>query len=1042
MSSISSISIRKPVLAAVMSIVIVIFGLIALSFLPIREYPVVESPVITVSTSYTGANAQIIQAEITEPLEDQINAVSGIRTLTSSSSEGRSLIRVEFSLDIDIENAVNDVRDRVSRALESLPADANPPSIRKEDTESDPIVFLNLSSDQRDRLELTQIARDLFRERLRTIDGISIISVWGQQRYTMRLWLDPALMTAYNVTPGDIRSVLDQENVDLPSGVLEGDMTELTIRTMGRMSEVEEFSNLIIREENGNVVRFRDVGSVELGTRDDRTILRRNGEPMVGIVAIPQPGSNQIAAADELFRRVDLIKQELPPDVEVSLGFDRTEFIRESISEVRTTIIIAFILVALIMFLFLREWRTTLIPVIVVPITLLGSFFVMFLFGFSINILTLLALVLAIGLVVDDAIIVLENIYAKMEAGQPAIDAGILGTREIFFAVIATSLALISVFTPIVFMDGITGRLFREFGLVIAGAVVISSFVALTLTPMLSTRILKTQKQKSRFYERTEPFFEDMTNWYKDKLSLFMDNRHYAFYGLAISALLIVLFFWIIPEEVAPVEDRSTVNVSVTGPEGATFEYMDWYMNQLTEVVNEEVPEAMVFNTVTSPSFGSAITNSGVGFLTLNHPSDRSRSQMEIADALSERLAELTGAQAYVAQPQTLSDDSGLPVQYVLQAQDFSQLEEVIPQFLEEARTSPVFNFVDVDLKFNKPEIQVEIDRNRARALGISVRDIAQTLQLAFSGSRYGFFTRGDRQYWVVGQLTRDNRNEPVDLTSLTVRNSSGDLIQLDNVVTLVEDSSPPELYRFNRLSSATVSASLAPGRTISDGIRAMDDIAANLLDENFTTELSGPSRDFQESVSSLNFIFALAIIFIYLVLAAQFESFRDPLIILLTVPLALFGALLSLWYFGETLNIFSKIGMVMLIGLVTKNGILIVEFANQRQIQGLTLMTAIKDAAASRFRPILMTSASTILGILPIALSLGAGSESRVSMGIAVIGGLLIGTFLTLFIIPAMYSYIAKERSHITEDPVFRSLERIRIQDEKALKKASEPTS
>jgi multidrug efflux pump len=1009
MSKISSFSIRRPVFASVLSIVIVIFGIIGYNELGIREYPVVEPPIITVTTNYTGANSDVVEREITEPLENQINAVSGIRTLTSVSMEGRSEIRVEFDISTDIEVAANDVRDRVSRAIGDLPEDANPPSVRKEDVDSDPILLINMFSEIRDRQELTQIARNIFREQLRTIDGVSIISVYGQQRYAIRLWLDPDKMAAYDVTPSDIRQALSADNVELPSGIIEGDDTELTIRTIGRFTEVEEFSNLIIREENGRVIRFQDIGRAELGTRDDRTALKRNGEPMIGIAAIPQPGTNQVATVDEIFSRVDLIQQDLPPDIQLEVGFDTTEYIRESISEVQSTLIFAFVLVVIIIFLFLRDFRTTFIPVIVVPITVIGSFFVMYSAGFTINSLTMLALILAIGLVVDDAVIVLENIYAKMESGQSVIAAGITGTREIFFAIIATSLALISVFTPIMFMEGVTGMLFREFGLVMIGAVLISSFVALTLTPMLSTKFLKKKQSHSAFYNKTEPYFQKLIHWYKVRLTWFLKNRHYSFWILGSTALLITGLFYALSEEVAPLEDRSSINISATAPEGSNFFYMDRVMDQVTEVTLDQVPEVHVLNTITSPS----ASNTGNGFINLVHPSERSRSQEEIAAELGEKLNALPGASVFLSQPQTLqSGATGLPVQYVIQTADMNNLPDVIDPFLREVRNDPTFTFAEIDLKFNRPELRVEINRDRARSLGVSIQDIAETLQLSFAGSRYGYFTMEGRQYWVQGLVEDDKRNEPSDLLDLHVRNSAGDLVRMDNLVSLKEESGPAELFRHNRLSSATISASLADGKTIGDGVVAMQAIGNTVLDDRFSTDLSGPSKDFEESVSSLNFIFIMALIFIYLVLAAQFESFRDPMIILLTVPLALFGALFALWYFGDTLNIFSKIAMIMLIGLVTKNGILIVEFANQRQLQGLSKMEAIKDAAVARFRPILMTSFSTLLGILPLVISFGAGAESRSSMGIAVIGGLLIGTFLSLFVVPAIYSYFASEKS------------------------------
>lgn len=1006
MSSISTLSIRRPILAAVMSVVIIIFGVIAYGYIGIREYPVVQPPVITVSTTYTGANASVIEMEITEPLEEQINAVSGIRSLFSISEEGKSTIRIEFELDTDLEIAANDVRDRVSRALENLPIDANPPSVRKEDADAAPIVFLNLNSKVRDRLELTQIARDVFRERLRTIDGISIISMRGQQRYSIRLWLNPKKMAAYDVTPLDIKQALDMENLELPSGTIEGSTVELILRTMGRMVDVEEFNNLIIREESGNVVRFKDVGYATLGTRDDRTVLKRNGEPMVGIAAIPQPGSNQVAAADELYRRVEQIKKELPPDLEVSISSDVTEYIRESISEVKSTIFVAFALVVLVVFLFLRDWRATLIPITVVPISLIGSFFVMYVAGFSINILTLLALVLSIGLVIDDAIIVLENIYAKMEKGVPRIEAGITGTTEIFFAVIATTLALIAVFIPILFLEGITGSLFKEFGVVITATIVISCFAALTLIPMLSTKLLKQNKKRSDFYLRTEPYFVNLIAWYRRKLEGFLEKKHYAFWAIGACFTLIALFMAYLPEEIAPLEDRSTLNIAVTAPEGASFEYMDEVMDKITAVIMENVPEVAVLNTVTSQD----AINTGNGFITLVHPSERDRTQQEIAQALGQELKKIPEAQVILSQPQTLSDGStGMPVQFVIQTPAYQELEKVIPLFMTKVREEPAFLFSEVSLKFNKPVLRIDIDRDRARSLGVSVKDIAQTLQLSNSGSRYGYFNMDGRQYWVVGRLTDESRNEPMDLNSLHVRNNKGELIRMDNLVTMVEDSDPPGLFRFNRLSSATVSADLVEGKTIGDGVAAMRRIASEVLDDSFTTELDGPSRNFEQSVSSLNFIFLLSLVFIYLVLAAQFESLKDPLIILVTVPLALFGALFCLWYFGQTLNIFSKIGMIMLIGLVAKNGILIVEFANHRKEEGLSITEAIVDAASARLRPILMTTMSTVLGTLPLALSFG--SEGRMSMGIAVLGGLIIGTFFTLFVIPVIYTCFAQKK-------------------------------
>ncbi len=1016
--SLSSLSIRRPVLASVMSIVIVLFGVISFFYLGVREYPSVDPPIVTVSTSYVGANAEVMEAQITEPLEESVNGIAGIRTLTSVSREGQSTLTVEFNLEVDLETAANDVRDRVSRAQRNLPADAEPPTVTKADASASPIVFLTINSERRDLLDLTSIADNTFKERLQTIPGVSEIQIWGSQEYAMRMWMDPIKLAAYGLTPLDVQIALNRENVELPSGRIEGTSTELSVRTMGRLSTVEEFNNLIIQEENGQKIRFRDIGYAELGAQNERTVLKRDGIPMVGVVAIPQPGSNQLSIAEEFNRRIDQIKTDLPDDINLAVGFDTTEYIQQSINEVQQTVFVALALVILVIFFFLRDPRSTLIPVIVIPIALIGSLFVMYVAGFSINVLTMLAIVLAIGLVVDDAIVVLENIYAKMEKGLPAIEAGILGSKEIFFAVVATSLALVSVFLPIMFLGGQTGRLFREFGVVIAGAVIISSFVALTLTPMLSTKILTKGAEKNWFYRKTEPFFVWLNQVYKSSLESFMSVRWMAFVIIGITGVFIALLYANIPEELAPREDRGSIRIFATAPEGASYEYMDAYVDDMVSAIQDNVPEVEFLGTVTSPGFGAAgSVNSAFGFLTLSDAEERERSQQEIANQISGLMSTLTGAQSFVSQPQSIGNRrGGLPVQYVLQAQSLDQLKAVIPQFIQEANADDTFIFAEVDLKFNQPELQVRIDRDRARSLGVSVRDIAQTLQLSLSGTRFAYFIIDSKQYWVIGQMDREYRNAPIDLKTIFVRNQNGDLIQMDNLVTITESSSPPQLYRFNRFNSATVSAQLAQGKTIGEGIEAMDAIAARVLPTNVVTDLAGPSRDFAESAASLLFIFILAQILIFLVLAAQFESFVDPLIILFTVPLALFGTLLSIWYFDQTLNIFSQIGAIMLIGLIAKNGILIVEFANQRQEQGLSIMDAIMDASAVRFRPILMTTISTILGILPIALALGAGSESRSSMGIAVIGGLLIGSIFTLYVIPAVYSYLSTDKSGTKE--------------------------
>jgi len=1015
--SLSSLSIKRPVLATVLSIVIVLFGVIGLVSLGIREYPSVDPPLITISTTYVGANADIIESQITEPIEESVNGIAGIRSLTSVSRDGRSTITVEFDLGVNLETAANDVRDKVSAAVGNLPPDANPPIVTKADADASPIIFLNIKSGQRSLLELTEIADRTFKERLQTIPGVSQIFVWGARRYSMRLWMDPEKMVAYGITPIDVRNALLRENVELPSGSIEGRTVELTVRTMGRLSTPEDFNALQIKQTGATVIRFRDIGYAELSAENDKTILRRDGVPMVGNAIVPQPGSNHIEIADEFYRRVEQIKKDLPPDIELGIGFDTTRYIRESIKEVEQTIYLAFFLVVLIIFLFLRDWRTTIIPVIVIPISLVGAFFIMYLAGFTINVLTLLGIVLAIGLVVDDAIVVLENIYTKIEMGIPPLEAGIKGSAEIFFAVIATTVALATVFLPVIFLQGLTGRLFREFGIVLAGSVIISSFVALTLTPMLSTRILKRREKHNVIYKLTEPFFRSLNNAYASSLSKFLERKWLA---LVISLAAVLLIFGLgrlLPSELAPVEDRSGMRLVANAPEGSTFDYMDNYMTELTSMIRKKVPESDALITITSPGFGaSSSVNSGFIRLQLVNPDQRKRSQQQIAAALMKDVSQYTGARSYIVQEQSIGGrGGGLPVQYVIQAPNLDKLKKILPAFVAEVAKSDVFEFADLNLKFNKPELQVDINRDKARLLGISVIDIAQTLQFGLSGQRFGYFIMDGKQYQVIGQVQRPYRSKPVDLKSLYVRSAGGNMIQLDNLVSMHEGINPPQLYRYNRFVSATVSASLAQGKTVGDGITEMNKIASRVLDPTYSTALAGTSKDFAESSSSLLFAFVLALILIYLVLAAQFESFRDPFIIMFTVPLALAGAVVTLWYLGYTLNIFSQIGVIMLIGLVTKNGILIVEFANQRKAAGLDRRSAIEQASVSRFRPILMTSLSTILGALPIALALGAGSESRVSMGAAIIGGLTLSTFLTLYVVPAMYEYISSRTRSVS---------------------------
>ena len=1002
--NISELSIRRPVLATVLTLIILLFGVVGYLTLGVREFPSVDNPIISVTCSYPGANAEVIENQITEPLEQNINGIPGIRSLTSVSQQGMSRITVEFELTVDLETAANDVRDKVSRAQRKLPNDCDPPTISKADADASPILMVALQSDKRSLLELSEIADLTVKEQLQTIHEVSSVEIWGEKRYCMRLWLDPVKMAGYSITPMDIKSALDRENVELPSGSIEGDKMELEIRTLGQMHTTEEFNNLVIKEDAGRLVRFSDVGTAEIGPRDLKSYMKMNGVPMVSVVVIPQPGANHINIADNVYERMEQMKKDLPEDVHFEYGFDNTRFIRASISEVETTIYEAFILVILIIFLFLRDWRVTLIPCLVIPVSLIGTFFIMYLCDFSINVLSMLAVVLAVGLVVDDAIVMTENIYNRIEKGMRPFEAGIDGAKEIFFAIISTSITLLAVFFPIVFMEGTTGRLFREFSFVIAGAVIISTFVALTLTPMLATKLLKRREQHNWLYRKTEPFFEGLNNIYLRTLNSFLYRRYLAV-AIMVGAFGTAIYQWnTTPSEMAPLEDRSSLTVRTSGPEGVTYEFMRDYTEDVRALVDSIVPDA---------KFVTARVSSGGGNLqiTLKDLGDRDYTQMEVADKLSRAVRSKTDARAFVQQQSTFGGRrSRMPIQYVLQAQSIEKLEEVLPKFMAKVSENPAFQMADVDLKFSKPELQLSVNREKANMLGVNTKDVAQTLQYGLSGQRMGYLYMNGKQYDIVGEINRQQRNTPEALRAIYMRNGAGKMIQMENLVDLKESIAPPKLYRYNRFASATVSAALSEGYTIGQGLDEMDKIAAEVLDDTFRTALSGDSKEYRESSSSLLFAFGLAILLIYLILAAQFESFRDPFIIMLTVPLAVFGALVFMYFGEQTMNIFSQIGIIMLIGLVAKNGILIVEFANQKLEAGEVIHEAIRSACVQRLRPILMTAASTILGLLPLVYASGEGSAGRVAMGTAVVGGMLISTFLTMYVVPAIYLFVKKK--------------------------------
>ena len=1003
--NISELSIRRPVLATVMTVIILLFGMIGYFYIGVREYPSVDNPIISVSCSYAGANADVIENQITEPLEQNINGIPGIRSLTSVSQQGQSRITVEFELSVDLETAANDVRDKVSRAQRYLPRDCDPPTVSKADADASPILMVALQSEKRSLLELSEIADLTVKEQLQTISDVSSVSIWGEKKYSMRLWLDPIKMAGYGITPMDVKNAVDNENVELPSGSIEGNTIELNIRTMGLMNTAKMFDDLIVKHEGNQIIRFSDIGRAELGAADIKSYMKMNGVPMVGVVVVPQPGANHINIADAVYERMEQMKKDLPDDVHYSYGFDNTKFIRASINEVKQTVYEAFVLVIIIIFLFLRDWRVTLVPCIVIPVSLVGSFFIMYLFGFSINVLTMLAVVLAVGLVVDDAIVMTENIYIRIEQGMNPKKAGIEGAKEIFFAVISTTVTLVAVFFPIVFMEGTTGRLFREFSMVISGAVVISSFAALTFTPMLATKLLKQQKKKNAFYRITDPFFIGMNNMYSRSLQVVLRHRIWTLPVIVLMLGAIVYLWGAIPSEMAPLEDRSMITINTRGAEGVTYEYIRDYTEDINSIVDSVIPDADAVTARVSSGSGNIQ-------IRLKDMGDRDYTQMEAAEKLSQAVKKKTKARAFVQQQSSFGGRrSSMPIQYVLQATNIEKLEKVLPVFMEKVYENPVFQMADVDLKFSKPEIRIHINRDKANIMGVNTRDLSETLQYGLSGQRMGYFYMNGKQYEILGEINRQQRNKPADLRAIYLRSSDGKMIQMDNLIELESSIAPPKLYRYNRFVSATISAGLAEGKTIGQGLDEMDKIAKEVLDDTFRTSLSGDSKEFRESSSSLMFAFVLALVLIYLILAAQFESFKDPFIIMLTVPLAIAGALIFMYFNDITMNVFSQIGIIMLIGLVAKNGILIVEFANLKQENGEDKVTAVHDAALQRLRPILMTSASTVLGLIPLAFATGEGCNQRIAMGIAVVGGMVVSTFLTMYIVPAVYSYISTNR-------------------------------
>jgi len=1013
--TLSDFALKRPVAATVLSLIIILLGFVGFNFLGVRLYPAIDPPIITVQASYTGANAEIIESQITEPLEKSINGVEGIKSVSSQSAVGQSSITVEFELGSDLEKAANDVRDKVSQAMRQLPQDMDAtPTVTKADANGDPIIMLIARSSRMNTIELSDYAENILQEKLQTIPGVSSVQIFGQQKPAMRLWLNPSKMAAYQLTASDIRAALVRENVEMPGGKIRGGATEMLVKTRGRLETEDDFNNMIVKQNDNQVVRLSDIGEAVLGPQNEETGAIINGATGTMLALIPLPGANDIQIADEFYKRLDQIRQTIPAGMVLEIGRDRSVFVRQSVKDVAETLGIAISLVVLIIFLFFRNWIIAIRPLIDIPVSLIGTFFIMYLAGFSINVLTLLGIVLATGLVVDDGIVVTENIFKKREQGMDKWKAAFEGTREIFFAVISTSVTLAVVFLPVMFMEGFTGRLFREFGVVVAGAVLISALVSLTLTPVLNVILGGGSSHHTKFYTATEPFFTGMENGYRKLLSFFFRNKWIPIVVLVWCLIVVLGLATTLKQDSPPLEDHSFIRTSIKAAEGMEYSTTQKYINEVALATMDSVPENRFVMTRFGGGQNSGV-NSGSIMVFLTDPSERKASQQAIFDRLTRIYNRFPNVKVTASQEQTISTSNsrGMAVQFVLQNLDFQKLKDVLPKFLDEAQNSPVFSTVDVDLKFNKPELNVTVDRLKANSLGVSEKDVSDALSSAYSGSRYGYFLRNNKQYYIIGQVDREDRDAPADLSSLYVPSKNGGMVQLDNVIKMEENSSPPMLYHYNRYKSATISANLSKGFTQGDGIAEMQRIAKKLTDDSFNTALAGSSRDFAESSSNILFSLVLALLLVYLILAAQFESFRDPLIIMLTVPMALAGAMISLKIFGQTLNIFSEIGMILLIGIVTKNGILIVEFANNKRKAGLEKQEAAFEAASGRFRPILMTSLATMFGALPIALALGAGAESRVSMGIVIVCGLLFALMLTLFVIPVMYTMLTGKKTH-----------------------------
>lgn len=1017
----SEISIQRPVFAIVLSLIIILLGLVGFQSLTVREYPNIDEPAVTVTTTYNGAGAEIIENQVTKSLEDSLSGIEGIRTISSTSREGASIINIKFVTERDADSAASDVRDRVSRARGRLPDEADEPIIAKVEADSSPIIFLVLVSDELSGGQLTELADRVVQDRIQTLSGVAEANIFGARTYAMRIWLDPLLLKSYNLTAIDVENALTAQNLDVPSGRLIAAAREFSVKTNTDLNTIEEFQNIILRAENGAIVKLRDIAKVNVGVADETTNFRFNGKQTVAVGIVKQAVANPLDIKNEVNKVLPELRQNLPQNVSLEVSNDSTIFIRESLNSVYKTFFEAIILVGIIVFLFLRSGRATLIPLVTIPISILGSFFIMYLMGFSLNTLTLLALVLAIGLVVDDSIVVLENIHRHIENGMKPLDAAFRGIREIGFAVIAMTLTLAAVYVPVVFMGGRTGKLFTEFALTLTAAVIVSGFVALTLSPMMCGRLLKRTEasdKKTGFYNAAKNSIETIIHKielaYIKLLGIFMHRRIIVWPLLILLLLIIISLLSVIKQELSPIEDRARLSLSLNAPEGATSDYMVSYAPEIEAAV-KDIPEVKGIGVITGVGSGRLpLSNQGFGFVILSTWGERDISSRELSQVIMKKFANVSGITAVAITPQSLgAGGRSQPIEIVIKdSRAYPDIAQDVERLLDRLQGSQTLSGIETNLKINTPQVKVDLDRMRMADLGVSVADTGRIIELMLAGRNITEFKANDEQYDVILQINDDQKISINDLNQIFVKtNKDGvtGMVPLASFATLNETIAPRDLVRFDRMRSVTITSGLASGAVLSDGLDEVETAIREIFPPQTQIAYDGQTREFRDTNSALIFIFSLAIIFIFLVLAAQFESFIDPLIILMSVPLSMVGALLALWLTDNTLNIYSQIGLITLIGLITKNGILLVEFANAelRQNPHITKIEAMIQSASLRFRPIIMTTIATILAAIPLAFAEGAGAESRQQLGWVIVGGMSLGTVFTLFIVPSIYSYI-----------------------------------